>query len=126
MGADDQIVVLDDEVVNSDGGQIQLELLPGGAVVGRNLQSQLGTRVEQAFVFWIFAHGMQGLILGKLGGEGMPGIAEVSCLEKVRMIVSQTMRIDADEGCPGVEWRSLNTGDRAPLRDAVDILRDIL
>ena len=61
-----QIVILYDQIVNRRHRQIQLQWLPMRAVIERNEDAELCSRVEQTFAFRIFAHRVD------IGAIGIP------------------------------------------------------
>ena len=116
VGGDDEIVVLDDEIVDRGGGQIQFERAPVCAVVEGNIDAGFGSGVEQAALLGIFANGANEGAIGNAVGELGPGLAVVGGFVDVGFEVVALVAIDGDVGGAGVERRSVDEADAAPLR----------
>ena len=116
--ADDQIVPLDHQIVHRHGRQIELEPLPGSAVVDRIHHAALGAEVQLPAPGRILTNGVEVDVLRNCGIEPGPGLAEVGGLVQVRPVVVESMRVDDDVRGGGVERRGFDQADRGPLRHA--------
>ena len=68
MSGDHEIVVLDHEVVYRGGRQIQFERPPIHAIVERNVDAVLGSRVEQSALLRVFPDGTYETAIGNPAG----------------------------------------------------------
>src|SRR5262249_9765667 len=87
VGADDEIIVLDGEVGDGDGRQIELEMRPGGAVVPRDEQATFAAEIEQSLAPWILTNDVQIAVGGQLVAQCFPRCAEIGRLEQERPAV---------------------------------------
>src|SRR6266581_786509 len=77
MSADDNVVLVDDQIADRGRGQIQSQRLPVVAVIERKINRALGAREEQAFAFGIFAHRIDWLVIRNSVYDLLPRFATV-------------------------------------------------
>ena len=126
VGAQHEVVSLDDQVVNRDGRQVELERLPALAVIGREDHAPLGSRVEHA----LSSSGLRERRgAGRPGAasrrEQRPGLAVVARPVEVGMHIVEHVGVDDEVGRRRVERRRLDHLDRAPLRQPGQVLGDV-
>ncbi len=125
VGGEDQLVVLDHQVMDGDGRQVEAQRVPGGAVVGREGDAVLGAQEEPAALRGVLAHGVQEEVRRQLAVEALPGASEVAGLPQVGAQVVEAVGVDDDVGGAGVEMGRFDADDRAPLRQAVHAAGDV-
>src|ERR1051326_1462666 len=77
---DDEIALLEREIVDRHDRQIELQLLPVGAVVGREPHAALGPRDEQTTPLRILAHDARELSRVDAPVDPRPALAKILCL----------------------------------------------
>ncbi len=114
MGADDDVVVVDDEIADGSGWQIHFERLPMVAVIPRDVDGALGSGEEQALAPGIFTDRVHRFIFGQAGGDLLPGLARVVCAVDVRVQVVEAKSVDGGVDGIFIEMRGVELGDLAP------------
>ena len=125
MRAHHQVIALDDQVVDRDSRQVELERLPGLAVIGREGHPALGADVESALLLRVVPDDVQRNILGQRSGYQGPGLAVIASPVQVGVHIVDHMRVNDDERRPGIERRRLDHLDRGPLGQAGQVLGDV-
>ena len=125
VGAQHQVVVLDDQVVHGDRRQVELERLPGLALVGREDDAALGSGVEHPLLLRIFPDDVERDVLGKRAGEERERLSVVPRPVQVGVHVVEHMGVGDHEGHRGVERRGLDHLDRGPLGKAGQVVGDV-
>ena len=115
MGGKYQVVVFHDQVVDRNSWEVELQRTPLGAVVKRDKYAGLGSGVQEAALFGIFAHGAnEGVVRNTFGVLG-PTLAVVGSFIDVGVHVVVLMAIDGDVGGSRVERRSIDLADATPF-----------
>ena len=108
LGRGDEIVVLDLEVGDGDGGQVKPQRLPALAVVERNVHSGLGARVEQTSADRVLAHDTDPGFIGYAANDPLPATAVVRRSIYVRREVVELVAGDGDVRGRRVVWRGFD------------------
>src|SRR5215469_15972792 len=98
MGRGYQIIVLNLQIVNGDGRQIELEWLPVEPVVEGDMNAGFGTGVEQAATGRIIADDAREDICRQPVRDGNPVAAIVIGLEKIRCEVVMLVPVGSEVG----------------------------
>src|SRR5229473_5394 len=114
---DRQIVVMHDEVADRSSGHIELQRLPGIAVIERDVHAHFRASVEQAFAYRIFADAIEEAAFGNAGGGALPGFAEVTRTVEIRLRVFEAVTVDRGVRDGSVEMRRFDVRDFAPGRE---------
>ena len=118
LGRNHQVVALDLQVGDRRDRQVELERLPVGAVVERDVEAELGAGVEQPLARRVLAHDAHEVV-GRNAvlavGQQIPVGAVVVGAEDVRPEVVEPVVVHRDEGAPRVLRRRLDHVDRRPL-----------
>src|SRR5215203_5552551 len=102
VGADDEVALGEDHVVDGDDGEVAAEALPGGAVVGGKVDAGLGAGVEEAFAGGVFADDPGEVVGGDAACDLGPGGAKVGGLEEVGGEVVELVAGSGQVGGAGV------------------------
>ena len=116
--ADDEVVVVDDDIADRGGGHVLAERLPVVAVVEGEVDCALGAGVEQAFAHRVFADGVDVLVVGNAVDDFVPGLAAVVGAEDVRAEVVEAKGVDGGVGGRVIEVGGLDEGDFAPFGES--------
>jgi hypothetical protein len=92
----DQIVVVDRQIMNGNGGQVQLQGLPVGSVVNREVDAGFGPGKKQSLAFRVFADGAHIRTLGNPMRNGRPRLTGVRGAVDQRPEVIQLVPVDRD------------------------------
>ena len=115
VGSQHEIVVFDDQVVDGHSRKIELQRTPLGAVIEGDKHAGLGSGVQEAALFGIFAHGAnEGVVRNTFGVPG-PSLAVVGSLEDVGVHIVVLVAIDGDVGSSRIEGGSVNLADATPF-----------
>src|SRR5438094_10572522 len=85
------------------------------AVIERNKNSELCSRVEQSAFLRIFAHSMDIRAIGNAVYNRIRTFPQVRRFKNVRLEVVEFMPLHGDIGSVGVVRRGIDYADRAPL-----------
>ena len=88
------IVSLHPEVAHRDGGEIELERFPVGAVVARKDRAAFGSDIEHAPLLGVLADRVEIHVLLHRRGQQLPRLPVVGGLRKVRSHVVEPMAFD--------------------------------
>src|ERR1700694_2119192 len=111
MGGQDKIGILDDQVVDGYGGKVELERLPGGALVTRDMDTGFSSGEEQSTARGVLADGAREVVAGDAGGDLRPGCAVVVGLEEIGREVIPLVAIGGEIGGRGIVRRRLDDAD---------------
>src|SRR5260370_6369284 len=111
---DHEVVAMHHEVADRSGGQVELQRLPGIAIMERDVDAHFRAGVEQAFARGILADAVEEAAFGNAGGGALPGFAEVARAVEIRLQVFEAMPFDRGVRGGGVEMRSFDVRDLAP------------
>ncbi len=114
VGGGDQVVALDHQVVHRHGRQVQLQGLPGAAVVERHEHPPLGAGEQQAPANRILAHHMHYRPVRQASRDRRPTPAAVRCLERIGPDVVHSVPVDGHIGDLGVVRRRFDHADMGP------------
>src|SRR6266581_3938610 len=118
MRGNDQIVLVDDEVVDGSGRQVELQGLPVRTIIEGNPRASFGAGIEQALVLGIFANSVNVRAVGKAGGDGRPSFAEISGLVNVGLKVIELVSVDGGVSSAGFERGRFDQADHGPFGKA--------
>ena len=104
-----QVVVFDGQVGNRYNWQIELERLPVGAVVERNVHARFSTSVEQASPLGIGAYNAGKMVFGNAIGDFRPGFAVIFGVKEVGLVITRLITGSCHVHASLVEWISVNT-----------------
>src|SRR5258708_34068096 len=114
---DPQIVVMHGEVADRSSGHIELQRLPGIAIIEGDVGAQFRAGVEQALAYRIFADAIEEAAFGNAGGGALPGFAEIARTVEIRLQVFEAMAVNRGVRGGSVEMRSFDVRDFAPGRE---------
>src|SRR2546423_13251329 len=93
MRGDHEIVSVNDKVAHRSRRQIELERLPGIAVVKRKVDTAFRASVKQAFANGVFADAIQKASIRDSAGNALPGLAEIARAIQIRLQVFQAVTV---------------------------------
>src|SRR5260370_25714608 len=102
MGGGDEVAIVDGEIMNRRGRQIELQALPARAVIERNKRTGFGASKQQAFTFGIFTYRANVRTIGNAAVNACPRLARVGGLVDVRCEVVELMTIGCEIRGAGV------------------------
>src|ERR1017187_1763189 len=110
-----QVVAVDGKIANRADGQVQLQGLPVVAVVPRYVNSKFGSREEEPSALRVFANGAQKCRSRNAGRDRLPSSPVVPRAIEVRRLIVEPAAIDGGIRDSGIEMRSFNQRDLAPV-----------
>ena len=120
VGADHEVVVLDDQVADGGGGHIEPQRLPVVPVVERHGHRRFRPGEEQTLPQRVFPYGVDGLV-GQAACDFLPGGPAVAGAQDVGFHVVEPVAVDGGIhhvgiGVAGVQLRHLGPGFQAGRR----------
>src|SRR2546423_1242367 len=117
MRGDHEIVSVNDKVAHRSRRQIELEGLPGIAVVKRKVDTAFRASVKQGFANGIFADAIQKAAVGDSGGNALPALAEIPRSIQIRLQVFQAVTVHSSVSRGRIRVRRLDMRYFAPGRE---------
>jgi hypothetical protein len=99
----DQIVAMHGDVANRGDRKVELQRLPCGTIVERNVDAELRSGVEQAASLWILANGVDERPVGNALCDCGPGRAAVARSVNVRRVIVEPVTVDGSVGGCAIE-----------------------
>ena len=85
MSSNHHIVMMHDEIADRSRRQIHLQRLPMIAVVPRHIHGAFSAGKKQSLAFGVFAHRVDGLVIGQAARDLLPRLAAVVRAIDIRM-----------------------------------------
>ena len=117
MGADGEIVVLNDDVANRRRGKVEAQRLPMVPVVEGNIGGALRPGEEQAFALGILTNSVDVLVIGNAGDNLSPGLAAVTSAKNMRAQVVKAQGVDSRISRIGVAVAGFEDRDFLPCAE---------
>ncbi len=111
----DEIAVLDSQVVDGDGRQIQLQRLPMVPIIKRNMYARLCACIEQSTLLSIFSNHSSEIVCSYARSDLCPGLPIIMSFEEIRL---EVIRFVAGRGKVGrccIERRRFDNTDQGPF-----------
>src|SRR5258708_38910867 len=105
---------MDGQIAHGGMRQVQLQGLPGIAIVERNVDGSFRAGKKQTLARGIFTNGVDRGVVSNPGDDFLPVSAEIACAVDVRLQVVEAESIDGGVSCSGVEVRSFQNGNLSP------------
>ena len=124
VGGGDEVTVLERQVPHRHQGQVQRQRLPRASVVEGEVHRALGPHHQQTSLARILAQHPRRLVVGEVGLDLLPVLAEVRGLPQVRVVVVQLDAVGCHVGHPVGVGAGIDAGD---LRELLQPLgRDVV
>ena len=104
MRGNNQIIVLDHQVVDRSGRQVQLEWLPVRAIIPGNVDSRFGSGIEQTLLPRIFADRVHVSAVGNAVGDFRPALSQICGSVDVRPQIIEFVTVQRHVSGAGVMW----------------------
>ena len=116
MGAGDEVIFFDQEVIDRCNGQIGLPALPVSAIIQRDVDTTFRATVEQTGLCRVSANDTRVIVQRDAIGDLHPGLAIVGGLVEIGGRIIQLIARGRHIAGGGVVGRRLQRADKGPLR----------